>query len=67
MIERARREGATSGPAPSPIAATATYLACRVEDEKTTQKEIGEAFGVTPVSIQNNAKKLNKFLPDGGR
>jgi len=62
IIERARREGATSGSDPFSIAATATYLACRAEKEKVTQKEIGEAFGVTPVSIRNNAKKLNKFM-----
>lgn len=62
IIKRARREGATSGSDPFTIAATATYLACQAEDEKTTQKEIGEAFGVTPLSIRNNAKKLNRFL-----
>jgi len=58
LIERAKREGATSGSDPFSIAATA----CRAEKEKVTQKEIGEAFGVTPVSIRNNAKKLNKFI-----
>jgi len=62
IIESARREGATSGSGPFSIAATATYLACQAEDEKATQKEIGEVFGVTPVSIRNNVKKLNRFV-----
>jgi len=62
LIERAKRKGATSGSDPFSIAATAIYLACRAENEKVTQKEIGEALGVTPVSIRNNAKKLNKFI-----
>ena len=62
IIERAKREGATSGSDPFSAAAIATYLACRAENEKVTQDEIGKVFGVSPVTIRNNAKKLNKFI-----
>jgi hypothetical protein len=42
--------------------ATTTHLACQAENKKITQDEIGRVFGVTSVTIRNNAKKLNKFI-----
>ncbi|MFB0563828.1 MAG: transcription initiation factor IIB, partial [Candidatus Lokiarchaeia archaeon] len=62
IIEKAKKEGATSGIDPFSTAATATYLACKAENEKVTQNEIGKVFGVTPVTIRNNVKRLNKFI-----
>jgi transcription initiation factor TFIIB len=62
IIEKAKEEGANSGKDPFSTAATATYLACLAENEKITQEEISNVFGVTSVTIRNNSKKLKKFI-----
>ena len=50
----------TAGKDPQGMAAAAIYIACVIEGEKKTQKEIAEAAGVTEVTVRNRYKGLRR-------
>jgi len=62
IIKKAERVKATAGKDPMSLAAAALYIACVINHEKHTQKTIGEAAGVTEVTIRNRYKSLKESL-----
>ena len=50
------------GKDPRGIAAAALYLACKIRDERCTQKDIAEAAGITEVTLRNRLKDLEKVI-----
>lgn len=65
ILGEAERLKITGGKAPMGMAAAALYLACVMNGENRTQKVLGEASGVTEVTIRNRYKELKRVLdPD---
>jgi transcription initiation factor TFIIB len=62
LLNRAADKKAIAGKDPTGLAAAAIYIACVMEDEKKTQKEIAEAAGVTEVTVRNRYKGLRRAL-----
>jgi len=62
IIDEAERLRITVGKAPMGMAAAALYLACTMNGENRTQKELAEASGVTEVTIRNRYKDLKRSL-----
>ena len=62
ILHKAAEKKAIVGKDPMGIAAAATYIACVINSEKKTQKEIAEAAGVTEVTVRNRYKGLRKVL-----
>ncbi|MFH0896768.1 MAG: transcription initiation factor IIB [Candidatus Bathyarchaeota archaeon] len=62
ILRKAEEKKAIAGKDPMGIAAAAIYIACVIEGEKKTQKEIAEAAGVTEVTVRNRYKGLRKVL-----
>lgn len=54
----ADRAGLTSRKAPESLIAAALYIACILEDERRTQKQIGQVIGVSPHTIQTRYRQL---------
>ena len=52
----------TAGKDPMGFAAAALYVACTLEGEEMTQKEVAKAAGVTEVTIRNRYKGLRSAL-----
>jgi len=62
ILHTAEDKKAISGKDPMGVAAAAIYIACVIEGEKKTQKEIAEAAFVTEVTVRNRYKGLRKVL-----
>lgn len=62
ILHEAESKKALSGKDPMGLAAAALYIACVIEGEKKTQKEIAEAAGVTEVTVRNRYKGLKDVL-----
>ena len=62
ILHRAEEKKAIAGKDPMGIAAAAIYIACVMEDDKKTQKDIAEASGVTEVTVRNRYKSLRNVL-----
>ncbi|MEM3487630.1 MAG: hypothetical protein QW191_05120, partial [Conexivisphaerales archaeon] len=62
IIRRAMQSGISAGKDPMGLAAAALYVACVLEGENKTQKDIAEAAGVTEVTIRNRYKGLKSAL-----
>jgi transcription initiation factor TFIIB len=62
IINEARRKGIVAGKDPMGLAAAALYVACVLEQEKKTQKEIAEVANVTEVTVRNRYKGLKESL-----
>ena len=62
ILHKAERKKAISGKDPMGVASAAIYIACVLESEKKTQKEIAEAAGVTEVTVRNRYKGLRNVL-----
>ena len=62
ILHKAEEKKAIAGKDPMGIAAAAIYIACVIEGEKKTQKDIAEAAGVTEVTVRNRYKGLRKVL-----
>lgn len=62
LLHRAEEKKAIAGKDPMGLAAAAIYIACVVESERKTQKEIAEAAGVTEVTVRNRYKGLRRTL-----
>jgi transcription initiation factor TFIIB len=58
--EAKQKKGKISGRNPMSIAAAALYMACRLEREKITQREIAKAADVTEMTVRNNAASLRE-------
>ncbi|GAG94748.1 unnamed protein product [marine sediment metagenome] len=65
ILEEADRLRITVGKKPKGMAASALYLACRMNGENRTQKSLAKAAGVTEVTIRNRYQELKRHLdPD---
>ena len=62
ILADARRKRFGSGKDPMGLAAAALYIACLQQNEKTTQKNMADAAGVTEVTVRNRYKLLKKQL-----
>lgn len=62
VINMAKEKGIVAGKDPMGLAAAAIYVACVLEGEKKTQKEIAEVANVTEVTVRNRYKGLKDAL-----
>jgi transcription initiation factor TFIIB len=62
VINMAKEKGIVAGKDPMGLAAAAIYVACVLEGEKKTQKEIAEVANVTEVTVRNRYKGLKEAL-----
>lgn len=62
ILVRARQTGISAGKDPMGLAASALYVACTLEGDEKTQKDVAEAAGVTEVTIRNRYKGLREAL-----
>ena len=62
LLKTAVNKGLTSGRGPMGIAAAVLYIACVMQGEKRTQKEIAEVARVTEVTVRNRYKELVEKL-----
>jgi transcription initiation factor TFIIB len=62
ILQNAKRKRITMGKDPVGVASAVLYIACQLEGENVTQKEIAEAAGVTDVTLSNRKKELVKKL-----
>jgi transcription initiation factor TFIIB len=62
ILREAKQKRFSAGKDPMGMAAAAIYIACLQNKEKTTQKEIAEAAGVTEVTVRNRYKSLKTQL-----
>ena len=62
ILMKAEQTRITAGKDPMGLAASALYLACVLESEEITQRDVAEAAGVTEVTIRNRSKGLRSSL-----
>jgi transcription initiation factor TFIIB len=62
ILREAKKRGIATGKDPMGLAAAALYVACVLEQEKKTQKEVAEAANVTEVTVRNRYKGLKEAL-----
>ena len=62
ILKKAEETKTSAGKDPMGLAAAALYVACVLEGENKTQKDIAEAAGVTEVTIRNRYKGLKSTL-----
>ena len=62
ILISAKQMGITAGKDPMGFAASALYVACTLEGEDKTQKDVADAAGVTEVTIRNRYKGLRSAL-----
>jgi transcription initiation factor TFIIB len=62
IINEAKAQGIVAGKDPMVLAAASLYVACVLEGERKTQKEIAEAANVTEVTVRNRYKGLKEAL-----
>jgi transcription initiation factor TFIIB len=62
ILRDAKKKRAAAGKDPMGLAAAALYIACLINGEKKTQKDIAEAAGVTEVTVRNRYKTLKRQL-----
>jgi len=62
ILSRAKRKRITVGKDPAGVAAAVLYIACQLEGEYMTQKDIAQVAGVTEVTVRNRKKELIKKL-----
>ena len=62
ILRKAQETRTSAGKDPMGLAASALYVACVMENEAKTQKDIAEAAGVTEVTIRNRYKGLKEAL-----
>ena len=62
ILREAKQRKVVAGKDPMGLAAAALYIACLMNNEKKTQKDIAEAAGVTEVTVRNRYKTLKKQL-----
>jgi transcription initiation factor TFIIB len=52
------------GKNPRGVAAAAVYLACKMNEERCTQKDVAEAAGTSEVTIRKRLKELTELIGD---
>ena len=62
ILFRAKQTGISAGKDPMGMAASALYVACMLEGEERTQKDVADAAKVTEVTIRNRYKGLRESL-----
>lgn len=62
ILFQAKEKGITDGKNPVSLAASAIFLSGVINEEKSTQKDIAQASGISSVTIRNVAKTLRKHL-----
>lgn len=62
VIKIAKKNRAVSGKDPMGMAAAALYIACVLEGERKTQKDLAESAGVTEVTVRNRYRGLREVL-----
>lgn len=62
ILLRAKQMGLSAGKDPTGLAASALYVACTLEGDYKTQKDVAEAAKVTEVTIRNRYKDLRAAL-----
>lgn len=62
ILFRAKQTGISAGKDPMGMAASALYVACMLEGEGKTQKDVADAAKVTEVTIRNRYKGLREAL-----
>ncbi len=62
ILKMAEDTRTSAGKDPMGLAAAALYVACVLEGENKTQKDVAEAAGVTEVTIRNRYKGLKAVL-----
>ncbi len=62
ILRRAEETRTSAGKDPMGLAAAALYVACVMENENKTQKDVAEAASVTEVTIRNRYKGLKLTL-----
>ena len=62
ILHKAEATRTSAGKDPMGLAAAAFYVACVMEGESKTQKDVAEAAGVTEVTIRNRYKGLKAAL-----
>jgi transcription initiation factor TFIIB len=62
ILMKAEQTGISAGKAPMGLAASALYVACLLESEDKTQRDVAEASGVTEVTIRSRSKGLRLAL-----
>lgn len=62
IVNEAKKQGIVAGKDPMGLAAASLYVACVLEGEKKTQREIAEAANVTEVTVRNRYKGLKEAL-----
>jgi len=65
ILREAKHSGITTGKNPMGLASAALYVACVLESEKKTQREIAEVANVTEVTVRNRYKHLKDCLELG--
>ena len=62
IVFMAKQTGISAGKDPMGMAASALYVACMLEGEEKTQKDVADAAKVTEVTIRNRYKGLREAL-----
>lgn len=62
LLRCAIETNGSAGKAPMSLAASALYVACVMENEKITQKDLADAAGVTEVTIRNRCKGFKTMM-----
>jgi transcription initiation factor TFIIB len=62
ILNEAKTIGIVTGKDPMGLAAASLYLACVLEGEKKTQKEIADVANMTEVTVRNRYKGIKKAL-----
>jgi transcription initiation factor TFIIB len=62
ILRRTIETNGSAGKGPMGLAAAALYVACVMENENITQKDLAEAAGVTEVTIRNRYKGLKAAM-----
>jgi len=62
ILRRAKRKRITVGKDPAGVAAAVLYIACQLERENLTQKDIAQIAGITEVTVRNRKKEIIKKL-----
>ena len=62
ILKRAEESGISADKEPMSLAAAALYVACILEGEDKTQKDLAEAAGVTEVTIRKRFKGLRDVV-----
>ncbi len=64
LLNRAVETNLSAGKDPMCLAASALYIACVIENEEKTQKDITEAANVTEVPIRNGYKRFKAIVDE---